>query len=49
MASIEATANQIFLVIGLGTLIAGGITAGIGLFLSDRLTTYIQRVAKTIL
>jgi methyl-accepting chemotaxis protein/peroxiredoxin len=40
--------RQIWLAIGLGSLLAGSLTAGIAFLLSDRITQYIQRAIATI-
>ena len=48
LETIVAAERSIWLAIGLGTLIAGGLTAGIAFLLSDRITKYIQRAIATI-
>jgi hypothetical protein len=46
--AIVAAERSIWIAIGLGTLVAGGLTAGIAFLLSDRITKYIQRAIATI-
>ena len=48
LSTIVSAERQIWLAIGLGTLITGALTAGIALLVSDRLIKYIQRAIATI-
>ncbi len=48
LEDLSSRERQIWIAIGLGTLIAGGLTAGIAFLLSDRVTKYIQRAIATI-
>ncbi len=48
LETIASAERGIWLAIGLGTLVAGGLTAAIALLLSDRITRYIQRAIATI-
>ena len=48
LENIISRERQIWLAIGLGTLVAGGLTAGIAFLLSDRIIKYIQRAIATI-
>jgi Methyl-accepting chemotaxis protein (MCP) signalling domain/Cache domain len=48
MEGIIGSERQIWLAIGLGSLLAGGLTAGVAFLMSDRVTKYIQRAIETI-
>jgi methyl-accepting chemotaxis protein len=48
IALIDAKERGLILVIALGMLATGGLTLGITLFLSDKITNYIQKVAQSI-
>lgn len=48
LEKIFAAERAIWIAIGLGTLIAGGLTAGIAFWLSDRISRYMQRTIATI-
>jgi methyl-accepting chemotaxis protein len=48
LADLIARERQIWIAIGLGTLVAGGLTAGMAFLLSDRITKYIQRTIASI-
>jgi methyl-accepting chemotaxis protein len=48
MKFIYAKENQVLLVLGLGILVAGGLTIGASLFLSSRIAKYIQKIANNI-